>query len=161
VSSSGYLRTAFKVYKVAVHIWDPKGLQQQILDWCCTCVQAYNIAKNLQLIKPDKINIQYYFDAYNCIYEYTILSWRVKLYIWIYNIILTRTIVYMNIQYYLDAYNCIYEYKILSWRAQLYIWIYNIILTRTIVYMNIQYYLDAYNCIYGYTILSWHVKLHI
>jgi len=27
-SSSGYLRTVFKVYKVAVHIWDPKGLQR-------------------------------------------------------------------------------------------------------------------------------------
>jgi len=25
---SGYLRTVFKVYEVAVHIWDPKGLQQ-------------------------------------------------------------------------------------------------------------------------------------
>ena len=27
-SSSGYLKTVFKLYKVAVHIWDPKGLQQ-------------------------------------------------------------------------------------------------------------------------------------
>jgi len=31
-SSSGYLRTVFKVYKAAVYIWDPKGLQQQVLD---------------------------------------------------------------------------------------------------------------------------------
>jgi len=66
------------------------------------------------------MNIQYYLDAYNCIYEYTILSWHVQLYIWIYNIILTRTIVYMNIQYNLDAYNYIYEYTILSWCIQLY-----------------------------------------
>jgi len=47
-SSPGYLRTVFKTYKVSVHIWDPKGLQQQVLDCCCLCVQAYNIAKNLQ-----------------------------------------------------------------------------------------------------------------
>jgi len=31
-SSSGYLRTVSKVYEVAVHIWDPDGLKQQILD---------------------------------------------------------------------------------------------------------------------------------
>jgi len=31
-SSSGYLRTVFKMYKVAVHIWDLKGLKQQVLD---------------------------------------------------------------------------------------------------------------------------------
>jgi len=30
-SSSSYLRTVFKVHKVAVHICDPKGLQQQVL----------------------------------------------------------------------------------------------------------------------------------
>jgi hypothetical protein len=44
-SSSGYLRTVFKVYKVALYIWDPKGLQQQVLDWRFLCVQAYNIVK--------------------------------------------------------------------------------------------------------------------
>jgi hypothetical protein len=31
-SSSGYRRTVFKVYKVAVYIGDPKGLKQQVLD---------------------------------------------------------------------------------------------------------------------------------
>jgi len=67
-SSSGYLRTTFKVYKVASHIWDLKGLKQQVLDWCI-CVQVYNIAKNLQLMKPDKMNIQYYLDAYNCMHQ--------------------------------------------------------------------------------------------
>jgi hypothetical protein len=27
----GYLRNIFRVYKVTVHNWDPKGLQQQVL----------------------------------------------------------------------------------------------------------------------------------
>jgi len=45
-SSSGYLRTVFKVYKIAVHIWDFKGLQQQVLEWCCLmCLLIYCLLK--------------------------------------------------------------------------------------------------------------------
>jgi hypothetical protein len=37
-----------------VYIWDPKGLQQQVLDCLFLRIQAYDIAKSITMDKPDK-----------------------------------------------------------------------------------------------------------
>jgi len=44
--------TIFKVYKVTVHIWDPKGFTWVLLYWCYS---ACDIVKSLQCLKADVV----------------------------------------------------------------------------------------------------------